>query len=123
MTSLGVSPLQALRRAFRGAIIRRTAIIDEQIAAMWGLEGTMLGNIGYPWMLTAPPIEKIPVAFVREARKGVWEMLQIKNRLEGYVAADYTCACRFLEVLGFELGKPQPKGPWGIKFRQFVLER
>jgi hypothetical protein len=123
MTSLGLSPVMALRRAFRGAIIRRTAIIDGEIAAMWGMEGAMLGPVGYPWMLTAPPVERVPIAFLREARKGVCEMLRLKNRLEGHVAADYTCACRFLEVVGFRLGEPEPKGPHGIKFRSFVMER
>lgn len=123
VTSLGLSPMVALRKSFQHAIIRRTAIVDDQIAAMWGMGGTMLSNVGYPWMLTAPAVERVPVGFFREARSGVLEMLRLRNRLEGHVAAQYTCACRFLTALGFELGEPEPKGPHGILFRSFTMER
>lgn len=118
--SLGITAEHALRASFRNAIIRNTAFVDGRIAAMWGLGGTMLSDIGYPWMLTAPIIETIPVSFVKEARKGIVEMLSIKSRLQGFVDADYPRACRFLERLGFELAPPAPYGPNGASFRMFT---
>ena len=123
VASAGLTPAATLRTAFRHAIIRRTAIVDGEIAAMWGMGGEMLGEVGYPWMLTAPPVERVPIGFLKEARKGVADMLRMRNRLEGTVAAQYTCACRFLEALGFVLGEPKPIGPRGGLFRTFTMER
>jgi len=121
VTSLGTTPAEALRKSFKHAIFRRTALIEGQIAAVWGLGGSMLGDTGYPWLLTAPIIETLPLSFVREARGQVWDMMSRKRRLEGLVAADYRCACRFLQVLGFTLDEPQPMPPHKVKFRKFWM--
>lgn len=123
VTSLGLEPIPALRSCFRQAIFRQTALVDDEIAAMWGLGGTMLSNHGQPWLLTAPCIEKMPLAFVHEARKVVLHMLRLKTRLEGHVAADYTRAIRLLELLGFSLGDPFVVGPRCALFRTFTMER
>lgn len=83
----------------------------------------MLSDVGYPWLLTTPVIEKLPVSFIKEGRKQAMEMLHKRRRLEGHVAADYRQACRFLEALGFTLGEPEEFGPLKAKFRKFTMER
>lgn len=123
VTDLGLTPAIALRACYRNAIIRRTAIVDGEIAAMWGMGGVMLSDIGHPWMLTAPPVEKVPIGFFKEAQRGCVEMLRLKRRLEGHVAANYTQACRFLDALGFALGTAEPHGPHGALFRTFTMVR
>ncbi len=123
VTSMGSTPVNAVRTSYRHAIFRRTAVVNGEIAAMWGLGGSMLGAIGYPWLLTAPAIEKAPLAFVREAKREVAMMLRHKSRLENHVLAQYTRACRFLEFLGFTLSDPVPYGPNGALCRKFVMER
>lgn len=123
VTEMGLTPITALRTSYRNAIFRRTAFVNGEIAAMWGLGGSMLGAVGYPWLLTAPPIEKAPVAFLREAKREVVLMLRHKSRLENHVLAKYTRACRFLEVLGFALSDPAPCGPNGALCRKFTMER
>ena len=44
ITGFGLDPKEALRTSFRHAIIRRTAFVDGEIAAMWGLGGAMLSR-------------------------------------------------------------------------------
>lgn len=121
--SLGVDVRLALRRNFRHAILRKTYWVDGEIAAMSGLCGEMLGDIGRPYLLTARSAERVPVAFIKQAKSAVAEMLHHRLRLEGHVAADYTRACRMLEMVGFNLGQPRPLGPRGALFRPFTLMR
>ena len=123
VTSLGLDPATALRKSFKHAVWRRVAVINGEIAAVFGMGGNMLSNVGYPWLLTTPAVEKLPVSFVKEGRKQAMEMLSMRRRLEGHVAADYRQACRFLEALGFTLGEPEEIGPLKAKFRKFTMER
>lgn len=123
IASFGKDPRSALRLSYRNAILRRTAIVDGEIAAMWGLGGSMLDEIGYPWLLTARAIERIPVSFLREGRREVARMLRLRRVLKGYVAASYHQACDFLERLGFELGPVVRLPRLNNTFREFTLER
>lgn len=113
-----------LRASFRGSLMPpRAAAIDGEVAAMWGLGGDILSDTGEPWLMTAPPVERAPVSFLRVARAELAAMLAIKPRLENYVAADYRKAVRLLEKLGFALEAPQPIGPKRALFRKFWIER
>ena len=94
-----------------------------EIAAMSGLCGSMLGDIGEPYLMTAAAAERVPLTFVKHAKISIEEMLQHKLRLEGYVDASYTKACRLLEVLGFTLDAPEPFGKTKTAFRRYHLEK
>jgi hypothetical protein len=122
-TELGSDPRRALRACFRGSLIRRTAFVDDAIAAMWGLAGVALADIGNPWLATTAAIERVPVSFVRQAKAELAAMLSLYPILENYVAADYVRAVRFLEVLGFALDAPAALGPRRAAFRRFRIER
>lgn len=102
----GLEPRRAIRGCYRQSIFARTAFIDGEIAAMMGMAGVLLSDVGEPWLLTTPAIERLPTFFLREARKGVQEMLAIKPKLEGYVDASYEGACDFLTALDFRLSAP-----------------
>lgn len=121
--ALGVDVRLGLRRSFRDGMLRKSYFVDGEIAAMSGLCGPMLGDIGEPYLMTAPAAERVPVTFVRHAKAAVAEMMRHKLRLEGYTDARYTAACRLLEVLGFKVGKTEPFGPKGILFRKYVMMR
>lgn len=123
LESVGLGCREGLRSTFRAALTRHTAIVDGQVAAMWGMGGDALGDIGVPWLLTAPIVERVPVAFIKIGREHVARMLGVKPILRNHVAASYHRACRMLEVLGFELGAPEPFGPYGAPFRPFEMRR
>lgn len=123
VTGLGLDPRAAIRTSYRNAILRRTAFVDGEIAAMWGLGGNMLSDIGAPWLMTAPVCERVPVAFVKVGRCHLAEMLLHRQRLSNVVAASYHQAIRFLEVLGFNLDPPQRLSPDGPPFHRFWRER
>lgn len=122
ITALCQTSPQALWRSYSASTFRRAAIVDGEVAAVWGCAGSSLGLIGVPWLLTAPEVERIPVAMVREARAEVGKMLGLYGFLENIVAARYVRACKFLEVVGFRLDDPMPVAS-GVMFRRFWMER
>jgi hypothetical protein len=123
ITCVGGTPARALWRSYRGSVIRRTFMVDGEIAAIGGCGGSVLAGIGQPWLLTAPEVERVPVAMVREGRAEIRKMLELFPRLENIVAAKYGRACKWLGLLGFELGAPFAVGPQRAMFRQFWMER
>lgn len=120
---LAKHPREALRTSYRHAILRRTACIDGEVAAMWGLGGAMLSDQGTPWLMTSPLVERMPVTFLKVGKVQLDEMVRHRRFLSNYVLATYHRACRFLEVLGFILDPATPMGPQGLPFRRFWMEK
>lgn len=119
----GLTPYAALRRSYRGSTLAKTAFVGGEIAAMWGLDGSPLQKVGRPWILTAPPVERVKVSFLRIARVEVAMMLAVCPELRGYVDAQYHGALRLLSAVGFDLGEEFPFGPNGMPFRQYAMRR
>jgi hypothetical protein len=128
ITGTGNNPKRALWRGYRNSVLCRTAFVDGRIGAMWGLcigfdtGVSALSDAGRPWLLTAPIIERVPIAFVKEARKAVKEMLKLKPRLENCVLSSYSGAIRLLELIGFTVDPDEIKVT-DVSFRRFHLTR
>lgn len=121
---LGVTGKQGLWRSYRNSIMRRTALVDNEVAAMWGVGGEVLAETGQPWLATSPLVYKIsPLRFARIYKSQVVEMLNLFPRLANFVDASYTESVRLLELIGFTLGEPKPMGPHGAPFREFSMGR
>lgn len=101
-------PLEALIYAFRHAIIKRTAFVDDEIAAMWGVCGVPLSIIGTPYLLTTPAVERAPLTFVKMFRAETEDLLHYFPILENYVDAEYTGAVKLLSLAGYTLEEPEP---------------
>src|ERR1700730_13050515 len=100
LMACGNSARAHLQRCFDLTIMRKTAFVEGEIAACWGLHpGSLLSNTGHPWFLTTATIERVPIALVKEARRQIEGMLEVRPRLENYVLASYTGAVRLLSVL------------------------
>lgn len=117
----GLDPTRCLRDDFYNAVWRRTAEIDGDIAAMWGITGSLIGDTARAFLMTAPVIETLPLAFAREARREAKSMLRHHRRIEGCVHCDYFAAQRFLQLIGFAIGA-EVEFPAG-RFRHFAMER
>ena len=119
------SPMRMMYRTWRASVVRRTAFVDGEIAAAWGLigGGSLMAATGVPWLLTAPAIERVPLDFAREARREVREMLDIYPLLENWVHAPYRRAVGFLKIVGFTIDEAQPILPTGEYFHRFWMSR
>lgn len=120
---LGGDPKRIMRDNFRHSFLRRTLFVDGEPAAIAGCYGSALSDEGLPYLFTTPEVERAPIAFVREAKRLVEEMLAIKSVLIGNVDAGYKEAQKLLEQLGFVLGDPEPWPVTGALFRSFERRR
>lgn len=107
MRLFGVNDLAVgMLNLFKCGVLQRSYFVDGELAAMsglthYGVATSLLDDTGYPYLFTAPPVERAIVSFVRHARLAVAEMLQIKKRLLVSVAADYDGANGLVRHLGF----------------------
>lgn len=120
----GFPPHKALWRCFKGSFLRHTAFIDGKLAAMWGVGGTLMGQVGNPWLMTTDEVYKIPpLLFARTYQHEVLRMLKLFPVLTNYVDADYEAAIRLLDIIGFKLGEPELVGVHGEPFIKFEMKR
>lgn len=103
----GFAPRDLLYRMWRDSPYRRAALIDGQVAALWGCYAPLLCATGEAWLKTAPEVERLPLAFVKEARRELVAMLENRVELQTAVDARSERAIRFVRILGFELDPPQ----------------
>jgi hypothetical protein len=125
--NLGFGVKKALYRAFRNSVLCRAALIHGEPIAIWGLAVALrqdvspLSDLGVPWLHTSPLVEKIPVAFVKVAKRELAAMRHLRPKLESFVAADYKEAVKFLKILGFAIDKAEPLGLNGSLYCRFHM--
>jgi hypothetical protein len=123
----GHTARQSLWRGYRNSILCEAAWIDGEVAAVWGLAVgqrpgvSLLGDVGAPWLLTTPAVEKVPIAFVKEGKKVLDRMRAVKPKLENHVLSSYSAAVRFLILLGFTVEPPEPVGKGGTLYSRFHI--
>lgn len=110
IAAAGIVPRHLLASLWRRTVDPRVGIIDGEVAAAWGDAGDMLSDIGAAWFFTAPPIERMPLAFLREARREVDRMLKRRRILAADVHRDYCRAQRFFRLVGFRVAEPDDRG-------------
>ena len=116
------SPERGLFNAYKFAVIRNTCIVGSEVAAMWGVCGVPLSEIGAPYLVTGKAVEHIhPIKFARIYIEQVKEMLAVFPVLENYVDDTYEESKRMLKIAGFKLSEPEPIGPYNRLFRRFRI--
>ena len=120
--AIGSDPEWMVLEAWRGSLFANVALVNGDVAGVWGLFPTDDPNLGQPWFLTAPCIEGLSVvAFARCYRAEVKTMLKVRPRLENFVDVSYDGAVRMIALAGFRLDEPKPYGPLGSLFRRFEM--
>jgi hypothetical protein len=99
----------------------KTIFVEGKLAAMFGCGGTVIGEVGHPWLLTTPLSEKYPLLFIRTYHEQVMKMLEAYPVLENMVDASYLKAIKLLEIIGFKVYDPEPVGPNQVMFRKFQM--
>jgi hypothetical protein len=100
---LGLDPVKALSLSYKGALWKRTALINGEVAGMWGLCGTPMSITGQGYLLTSTAATKISaLAFSRIYLNEVETMKKIFPVIENYVDSSYSGAVRLLQIAGFQ---------------------
>ncbi len=119
----GEIPRHLIFSLWQQSIISRAGFVDGDIAAVWGCAGTLMSPVGHMWLVTAPAIERVPVAFAKEARAMLREMLEVKHTLYSGCIEGYEKSLRLWSMLGFKIGEAVPIPPNGAMFRLLTMER
>lgn len=116
-SGLGYTPLKALWYSYRNSLYCKTGLIEEKVAAIWGLSGAMLAETGRPWLILSPEVKKHPLRIAFIYRKELNNMLKLFSILEEFVPEDNEDSIRMLELMGFKVSKNKiPIG--GVVFRK-----
>ena len=123
-----MAPGQPLRHILHDIWIKtdapRCGLVDNKVAACWGLTNSLLSSEGEPWLFTTAAVEKVPIRFLKQARHELKMMLKYHHSLVSTVASDYTQAIRFLKLLGFSIdAKEYLLGPKQKAFRLIRMGR
>lgn len=101
--ALGMTVKQGIYKSYKACIWSRTALLDDKVVAMFGVSGSILGNIGYPYLLTSDEVYKMsPLQFTRLYIQQVKDMKELFSMLESHVDSDYPEALRLLQMSGFK---------------------
>lgn len=120
---LGLDPVKGLFKAYRGACYRKTVLVHDEPAAMFGLHGNLLGTIGRPFLITGELVYQIPpIRFVKIYREEAQRMAEMFPRLENLVDSDYHEAVRLLEMSGFTVQKEKTEVMPGKFYQLFYRE-
>lgn len=118
---LRYTPEQAIRYGLQHSSVVRTAFIEGEAAAIYGVvprEGA-----GIPWAVFTTTIDRHALTFLRGSRRELESMREGYDRLVNVVDARNTLAVRWLQWLGFALDEPVPYGPDGVLFHRFWWRR
>lgn len=122
--SHGHAPLEGLMSCLKQSSIARTAMFEEEVAAMFGVAPVnMMTGHGSMWLLSSQVVEEVPLLFLRRSREEVRKLLEVWPLLTNYVDARYTKALRWVEWLGFQIGDPVPFGVAGLPFHPISIRR
>ena len=123
VTALGLRPLDAATLSFLGSDICLAGCIDGVPAMLFGAGASLLSDTAAAWALGTDACNRAPVAMVKFGRRAVREFLKLYPALENYCDARYAKSHRWLELLGFTLGAPEPYGPKRALFRRLTIKR
>ena len=100
---------EVIRLEIEQSIMALTAILDGEIALLWGARTpSPLDDRAYLWMVGTPLIERHPITFLRHSRRAMRYMASHFRLLYGEVECDYLASQRWLTWLGARI-EPRPE--------------
>jgi hypothetical protein len=107
---LGVHTHRQLVQVFENSSWRRAWLIDGRLAGLGGVEGPILSATGIIWLAFTADACRYPVAMVKESRRQLQEIMQMKRQIVTTLFAGDSASHRFAIHLNFEtFGDPIEK--------------
>lgn len=103
-SSGGLEPREVLKLSLIASDQVWVVIHNGKIEAVFGVTKTPTSE-GIPWFLTTDKFKEFTIAFAKESKKVVQEMLKEYKRLYNVVSANHKEAIEWLEWLGFTVEK------------------
>jgi hypothetical protein len=102
-TGWGVAPLEGLQATYLGSGFRWTVLIDGEVAGMFGCMDGDEPGVGYPWLVTAPAIERVKLRFIRQSLGYVKKIFEWYELLVCHAHKDNKALLGWIRWLGFDL--------------------
>lgn len=115
-------PLPALTYSIRLTREYYLVKVDGEPTAFFGTTGSVLGDIGVPWLLGTDVAAENGVALVRGTRAYLRHLLTTFRVLRNYVHDENTVSKRYLQAAGFKMSEPLTTAR-GAVVREFTMER
>lgn len=122
--SNGWTARQVLECGLKISTVVCAGLINGEVVAVFGVApASMIGGVGWPWLVGTDALARNQKVFLRRCRHIVSAMLAIYPRLENYVDARNHVAKAWLHWLGFRIDEPAAYGVLGLPFHRFHLEK
>jgi hypothetical protein len=119
----GRDPREVLVESVERSAMAWAGLADGQLVCLFGVVPlSLVGITGVPWLLGSDAVCSYSRQFLRRNKAFVGEMLREYPRLVNVVDARNDVSIRWLQWLGFKMGKPQPMGARGLPFIPFGME-
>lgn len=120
--STGRAPSEVLVEAIDLSEYSGVILLDDEPANVYGVVKHPDG-VGIPWSMSTYVADRSPREFVRLSLEGIGLIKERYDRLFNFVDASYTRAIKWLKLMGFTVGEPQPYGVLQMPFRPFWWRR
>jgi hypothetical protein len=120
---LGRDPRRVIRGFFRQSSYRRTALLDDEPIALWGVTGSLMSPAGLFWLQLSRAAKKFPLRVVKEGRTELARIMEMRHEIVCYLHHDDTVAMRFAKFFGFEIAEPAMIEGIGFVARRGSLRR
>jgi hypothetical protein len=101
IAKIGLNSHSQLRACFDASAFRRAWMIDGRLAALGGVMSSALASTGMIWLAVSNEASRYPMAMVKEARKQIDEIMQVKRFLCTTIIDGDEASKRFAIFLGF----------------------
>lgn len=102
ISKLDLDALALLHKVMGSGMPSTTVLIDDEIAAVFGVaRETLLGEVKI-WMITTDLISKHPIEFLRKSRQFTKDLYSAYGPLIGMVDSNFEKSQRWLRWIGFE---------------------
>lgn len=98
----GVTPFKGIWRAYRHSKFCHSCFIGDRIMAIGGINGSIFGFVGNPWLMTSSLVDEYPLVFASLYRREVRKMLKEYRVLETFVDSCYTKSIQMMRIIGFK---------------------
>lgn len=119
---LGINTHRELRARFDDSSFRRAWIIDGELGALGGVTGPILAPSGHIWLAVSNKAMRYPIAMVREARRQLDVICDIKRELITSIVDGDLEAKRFAIFLGF-IPMDENINPASSKYGRMILHQ
>ena len=121
--ALGLRPAGAVELSFHESDEAYTGVVGGEPAMIFGVGATMLSDEASIWALGTDLCDKVPIAMVRIGRRVVQSFLEDYPVLTNYCDSRYKKTIKWLKLLGFQVGEPEPYGEKGALFCKLIIQK